>query len=169
MLRTGWTINRCDYLLRRQLCPLSRLRCSPAHKPVPSTLWLADHSSQSYAAVWRRGIPYRHAPLVQWFLMTLIYTPLLVPLGCTTAQLVQWLGYGMDGPVFESLQRRDISSLFQKSRSALGNTQPPMGIGVLYWRWRGWGVMLTIHLHIGPRLKKVALCLYSPHKPSLRE
>jgi len=67
-----------------------------------------------------RGIPCRHAPYVQWFLKPLICKPLLFRLGCATAQFVQWLGCGKDGPVFESLQRRDIFLLLQNVQTRSG-------------------------------------------------
>jgi hypothetical protein len=60
--------------------------------------------------------------------------------------------YGLDGPGIESRCRWDILNL---SRPALRPIQPPIQwVPDLSWGQSGWGLALTTHPHLAPRLKK---------------
>ena len=60
--------------------------------------------------------------------------------------------YGMDSPVIKSQWEQDFS---HPSRLALGTIQPPrQWVPDLSWGQSRWGMVLTTHRHLAPRIKK---------------
>jgi hypothetical protein len=88
--------------------------------------------------------------------------------GSSSFSIVTRLRAGQPG--FDSRQGQRIFLLVTASRPALGRAQPPIQWlpGALPQWWSGWGVKLTTHLHVVPRLRMCGYILPLPHTSSRR-